>query len=63
MAVEANVPICINTDAHSLSEFDMMPYGVLTARRGWAKKTDILNARPLEAIEKWLAERKSQSTW
>jgi DNA polymerase (family 10) len=63
MAIEANVPICINTDAHSLGEFDMMPYGVLTARRGWAKKTDILNARPQADFQKWLTARKDQSAW
>jgi DNA polymerase (family 10) len=63
MAVEANVPVCINTDAHSLPEFDMMPYGVLTARRGWARKRSILNAYPLEKFKQWLKSRKELSGW
>ena len=63
MAVEAKVPICINTDSHSLPEFDQMLYGILTARRGWATKADILNTRPLEAFKKWLKERREQTGW
>jgi DNA polymerase (family 10) len=63
MAVEAGVPICIDTDAHSLPDFEQMVYGVLTARRGWAKKSDILNTRPLAEFKKWLAARREQSAW
>jgi DNA polymerase (family 10) len=63
MAVDAKVPICINTDAHSLPEFDQMTYGVLTARRGWATKADVLNTRPLEAFKKWLKDRKELAGW
>ena len=33
-AVEAGVPICINTDAHDFTDMDHLLYGVLTARRG-----------------------------
>ncbi len=63
MAVDAKVPICIDTDAHSLPEFDQMLYGILTARRGWATKADILNAKPLNAFKKWLKERKELAGW
>jgi DNA polymerase (family 10) len=63
MAVEASVPICINTDAHSLPEFDMMRYGVLTARRGWATRSGILNTQPREEFQKWLRERKQMAGW
>ncbi|HUO07499.1 MAG TPA: DNA polymerase/3'-5' exonuclease PolX [Phycisphaerae bacterium] len=63
MAVDAKVPICINTDAHSLEEFDQMQYGILTARRGWATKSDILNTRPLDAFKKWLKDRKELAGW
>ncbi|MGN6368437.1 MAG: DNA polymerase/3'-5' exonuclease PolX [Phycisphaerae bacterium] len=63
MAVDAKVPICIDTDAHSLPEFDMMLYGVLTARRGWATAADVLNAKPLAAFKKWLKERKELAGW
>jgi DNA polymerase (family 10) len=63
MAVEAHVPLCINTDAHALPDFDQMSYGILTARRGWAQTSDILNTRPLEEFKKWLATRKTQQSW
>lgn len=62
MAVDAKVPICIDTDAHSLPEFDQMLYGILTARRGWATKADILNARPLNEFKQWLKSRKDRQT-
>jgi DNA polymerase (family 10) len=63
MAIDAGVPICINTDAHSLPEFDMMAYGILTARRGWATKANILNAKSQSDFQKWLQSRKDQSAW
>jgi DNA polymerase (family 10) len=63
MAVEAGVPICIDTDAHSFSDFDQMVYGVLTARRGWARKGDVLNARTVGECRMWLAERRASSMW
>ena len=59
MAVDAGVPICINTDAHSFDDMDQMLYGVLTARRGWVRKENVLNARPLGDFKKWLKERKA----
>jgi DNA polymerase (family 10) len=43
-AVEAGAKISINTDAHVPEHFDFMPLGVVTARRGWATKDDVLNA-------------------
>lgn len=63
LAVEAGVPLCINTDAHSLPEFDQMTYGILTARRAWAKKSDVLNTKPRAALEKWLKNRRDQAQW
>jgi DNA polymerase (family X) len=63
MAVEAKVPLCINTDAHALAHFDMMKYGILTARRGWATPADVLNAWPVEKFQQWLKERKQMAAW
>ncbi|MEI8195923.1 MAG: helix-hairpin-helix domain-containing protein [Phycisphaerae bacterium] len=57
------VPICINTDAHGFEDFDELRYGILTARRGWLRKQDILNARPVEGFKKWLKERKELAGW
>jgi DNA polymerase (family 10) len=63
MAVDAKVPLCINTDAHGFPDFDNMPYGVLTARRGWAQPADVLNSWPVEKFTKWLKERKEMAGW
>ncbi len=42
-AVENGVKLAINTDSHSINELVNMELGVGTARRGWAKKEDIIN--------------------
>ena len=42
-AIRAGAKILINTDAHRIEQLDMMRYGVLTARRGWATADDVLN--------------------
>jgi len=44
-AIEAGATIAINTDAHTPREFEYVRYGVHTARRGWAERADVLNAR------------------
>ncbi|MCI0610922.1 MAG: DNA polymerase/3'-5' exonuclease PolX, partial [Anaerolineae bacterium] len=40
-AKELGIPISINTDSHSEEDFDMLPYGVATARRAWLTKEDV----------------------
>jgi DNA polymerase (family X) len=47
MAKERGVKVVISTDAHSSTHFKMMKYGVITARRGWLEKKDVINALPL----------------
>jgi DNA polymerase (family 10) len=49
-AIHHGVKIVISTDAHSKTHFPLMKYGVLTARRGWAEKKDVLNTLPLDAF-------------
>lgn len=56
-AVELGIPLAINTDAHSLGELALMPYGVLTARRGWVTADAVLNTWPLERLQAWLSGR------
>jgi len=52
--VERGVPVAVNTDAHTPSEYDYIEYGVATARRGWAESDDVLNARTIDELEDWL---------
>jgi DNA polymerase (family X) len=43
----------ISTDAHQTKHLGInMPFGVLTARRGWLEARDVLNALPLAKFEK-----------
>jgi DNA polymerase (family X) len=45
-AAEAGVRIVINTDAHSVQEFDRLPYGIATARRAWLSPSQVANTLP-----------------
>lgn len=54
MAVEAGVKIAIDSDAHAATHFSLLEYGVAQARRGWAKKSDVVNTRPVSEMLKLL---------
>ncbi len=56
-AKEMGIPLSINTDAHSEADFDMLFYGVATARRAWLTKEDVINCWPAEKLLKWLKSR------
>ncbi len=49
-ARELGIPVAINTDAHVISNFDFLPYGVAIARRGWLERKDVLNALDLPEL-------------
>jgi DNA polymerase (family 10) len=48
MARERGVKVVISTDAHTTANLRYMKYGVITARRGWLEKKDVLNTLPIE---------------
>jgi len=50
VAKEEGVMVSINSDAHSVLDFENLRYGVGQARRGWLEKSDVLNARSLHAL-------------
>jgi DNA polymerase (family 10) len=54
MAKDEGVMVSINSDAHSLSDFDNLVYGIGQARRGWLEKKDVLNTRSLTQVRKLL---------
>jgi DNA polymerase (family 10) len=58
MAKQKGVKIAICTDAHSTSMLDYMKLGVMTARRGWIERKDVVNAQTTKALLKWLKRRK-----
>jgi DNA polymerase (family 10) len=50
MAKQRGVKIVISTDSHTTHHLQFMMYGVLTARRGWIEKKDVINALPLAQL-------------
>jgi DNA polymerase (family 10) len=53
-AVEAGAPIVVNTDTHHPSTMVNQRYGVHTARRGWAKPSDVLNTWSVKKVRAFL---------
>lgn len=58
-AMEAGVKIIVSTDSHRTQHLERIIFGVGTARRGWVKKTDVINTYSLSELLKWLASHDS----
>ncbi|MFH1187057.1 MAG: DNA polymerase/3'-5' exonuclease PolX [Candidatus Levyibacteriota bacterium] len=54
-AVQAGVKLVINSDSHAAYQMNLIKHGVSVARRGWAKKSDILNTLPYNDFRDWLS--------
>lgn len=54
LARDRGVKLIISTDAHSTGALAMARWGVVTARRGWLTKDDVLNTRPVDELRKAL---------
>jgi DNA polymerase (family 10) len=54
MAKSKGVKIAISTDAHAVSSFDYIRYGIDQARRAWLTADDVINARKLADLRKLL---------
>ncbi len=52
-AANAGVPICINSDAHSIDGLDVMRYGIIQARRAGLLRSQVLNTWPLDQLLAW----------
>ena len=50
MAVENNVNLIIDSDAHHPLHFAFLRFGIGQARRGWAEKSNILNSLPVSQL-------------
>ncbi|MEX2052943.1 MAG: PHP domain-containing protein, partial [Candidatus Paceibacterota bacterium] len=53
-AVDAGVKLSIDSDAHHVSHFKLLEYGIAQARRGWAEKKDVINTRKWQDMLKLL---------
>ncbi len=56
-AVELGIPLCIDTDAHSIDQMDLLRYGILTARRGWVEAKSVINTWTREKFMEWVEKR------
>ncbi len=59
-AVDAGVKLVINSDAHSVKQLWTTVIGLGLARRGWAKREDILNTQPLEELLLFVREKRKR---
>lgn len=58
LAMEKNVPIAINTDAHAIDQLRFMDIGVKYAQKAWLKKDLIVNTWSKEKFEAFIAKNK-----
>jgi DNA polymerase (family 10) len=54
-ARDKGVKCVVNPDAHRVAAFAMLRHGVTMARKGWLRRSDVINTLPLEAVTKLLA--------
>lgn len=57
-AKELGAKFAINTDSHDAAQMGDMVYGVITARRGWLEKKDVINTLTTEKLKKLLGAGK-----
>jgi DNA polymerase (family X) len=48
MCKDRGVKVVISTDSHTAANLAFIRYGVITARRGWLEKKDVINTLPTE---------------
>jgi len=58
MAKESGVSVAIGTDSHSVRHLQYLRLGIITARRGWLTKEDVLNSMSQDGLMKRLRGRR-----
>jgi DNA polymerase (family 10) len=58
LAKERGVVLAIGTDSHSVRHLDYLRLGIVTARRGWLTKENVLNAMSSDELDRWLRGRR-----
>jgi DNA polymerase (family 10) len=62
MAKDEGVLVSIDSDAHSVLDFDNLRWGIGQARRGWLEKSDVLNTRTLAQLKQFCQQRGQPAT-
>ncbi|OFW43987.1 MAG: hypothetical protein A3J29_10095 [Acidobacteria bacterium RIFCSPLOWO2_12_FULL_67_14b] len=60
LARDRGVKLVISSDAHEIPALGFTRWGVLTARRAWLSKDDVLNTRPVAAFRKALRRQRAK---
>jgi DNA polymerase (family 10) len=55
-AIDLGVKLAISSDTHDVQGFSWLPFGVATARRGWARAEDVVNTWNVEDLLAWSAQ-------
>ena len=58
MAKDEGALVSVDSDAHSVHDFDDLRFGIGQARRGWLEARDVANTRPLKELRALLARRR-----
>jgi DNA polymerase (family 10) len=58
-AAAAGIPLVINCDAHRTSGFEVVRYGIATARRAWLTPSQIANTQPWTDLSSQLRRRRA----
>ncbi len=56
-AIDHGVKLAIGLDSHNIDQMDVLDFGVITARRGWAEKADIINTYSLDKLMNYLGNK------
>jgi len=56
-ALQLGIKIAVNSDAHHPGGLDSLRFGLATARRGWARSSDLLNTMTLDQLRAWRQAR------
>jgi DNA polymerase (family 10) len=60
LALENGVSLIVSTDAHATTALHRLQWGVLMARRAWARAADVLNTLPLDGLRARLRRNRSR---
>ncbi|MEX1257839.1 MAG: DNA polymerase/3'-5' exonuclease PolX [Gemmatimonadota bacterium] len=60
-ARELGLLVSVGTDAHRTDTLGQIEPALLQAQRGWLEPRDVLNAKPLEELRRWLSRGESNS--
>jgi DNA polymerase (family X) len=60
LARDLGAQLCINTDAHSVPEFDQLTFGVITGRRAWLEPRHVLNCQRAAQVKEFVAAKRGK---